>query len=216
MEPSKSSKLKVINIRGTSGSGKSTIVFNLLSAFKHRRVFLKSDTKRKYPYGYTIPELNLFIVGKYENQCGGCDSIISIDKALERVHKGYKRGYNVLFEGLMASGIVTKIANLKPLNLHVITLNTELNTCLERVQQRRKEKGKLEPLNPKNTNQKFQATRSSHKSLTAALGDKRIFFLSNEQAFFKTLELLKSKTKPKFIIGSRDYIFQKRNKLRAT
>lgn len=170
----------VINVRGTSGSGKSTLVFNLLSNYKSRAV-MDSTGKR---VGYVVPDMNLFIVGSYETATGGCDGIKTVDMVMFRVLRAYELGYSVLFEGLLISGINSKLIELsKKVNMVAFTLNTPLEVCLKRVTKRRAKAGNTAELNPRNTEQKFKAVLSSRKALKEA--GVRVITCTNDRAYYK-------------------------------
>ncbi len=129
----------ITNIRGTSGSGKSTVVFNLLKHFRAEgelfAVFMhhaggeytipmdqEPDSSFDVHLGYQIfqhfdsnrPTYKspLRIVGKYLTPCGGCDGIKTQDEVSDRVRAWYNMGYEVLFEGLLISTIVGRWAEM--------------------------------------------------------------------------------------------------------
>ena len=79
----------LIQLRGTSGSGKSYIAFKILKKYNFNPV--KKDEKI---IGYYAEDANLFIVGKYETACGGCDSLKSQDDICKIIVYAMKNGYN--------------------------------------------------------------------------------------------------------------------------
>lgn len=145
----------IINIRGTSGSGKSTIIRSLMSMYA-----LKTPSRvdgRRQPSGYWLgSELDpmvSYVPGHYETACGGCDTLPSYDTIFDMVRATSMIGQHVVFEGLLVSE-ETK----RTLDLHqtvgpvlVIHLNTELDTCLDSIRQRRLARGDERELNPANT-----------------------------------------------------------------
>jgi hypothetical protein len=187
----------IINIRGTSGSGKSTLVRKVMECYP-----IKSRVKeegRKQPIGYILAKAlhkPLALVGHYETDCGGCDTINNMDDIYNRVRLADKAGYDVLFEGLLISADANRAVALHTdaLPVLVIALNTPLEQCLASVNQRRREAWerrieainaendaldaagrKLRPVpeykgdvNPKNTMSKFAGVKSSMKRLEAA------------------------------------------------
>lgn len=179
----------IINIRGTSGSGKSTVVVRLMEATA-RKDLLKQvwydgtrelliapgepvPAKPAVLRGYHIQSNSngesLRIVGKYETACGGCDGIKTQNEVQHRVQGWHNDGHNVLFEGLLISHIYGRWAQLakdNPGEFHFAFLDTPLETCLARVAQRRAARGNDKPLNPTNTEQKWKdARRVYHKAL---------------------------------------------------
>src|SRR5678815_803 len=90
----------IVNIRGTSGSGKSHIVHGIL---KQGHPIPQFKDGRKRPMGYVLEPERLFVVGSYETPCGGCDTIMSQDEIYDLIRDWARQGYNVLYEGLFAS-----------------------------------------------------------------------------------------------------------------
>ena len=63
----------IIDLRGTNGSGKSTTVRNVL---KHYTLMEQIPASGKpMALRYSWMGRSLFVLGKYDNQCGGCDTI---------------------------------------------------------------------------------------------------------------------------------------------
>jgi hypothetical protein len=162
----------IVNIRGTSGSGKTTIVLKLLKSFAHSQIWVDANGNEKLVpvneadspkpdgklWGYELPSLRLRIVGRYETPCGGCDGISTQQEVEDRVRLWHGKGYHVLFEGLLISHIYGRWAKLAQDvgrdNMMFAFLRTPLVTCLERVTARRSARGVTTPLNPTNTMQK--------------------------------------------------------------
>ena len=72
----------IIQVRGTSGSGKSHLVRLVMATFPSRFPVrdneLPTGKKRKHPVGYYMinpPHSPLFVPGHYESPCGGVDTI---------------------------------------------------------------------------------------------------------------------------------------------
>ena len=162
---------KIVNLRGTSGSGKSTVAFTFLKNFPSAEL-RGSDGKVK---GYVVDANSagltapVYILGKYTTACGGCDQIPTQQEAADRAVSAYKSGGHVLMEGLLASaagpgGAVTKTISDTGDAVFAI-LDTPLQTCIERVLARRAARGDERPFNPKNTNDKWTQTMSTAKTL---------------------------------------------------
>lgn len=106
----------IVNIRGTHGSGKSTLVREVMKRFDTAArerlgdspaisTLVLSKEGRKRPIGYKVANpfgAVIHVVGHYETACGGCDSISVVDEAYEEVLKAHKKGCHVLFEGILA------------------------------------------------------------------------------------------------------------------
>lgn len=113
--------MTIVNIRGTSGSGKSTLVKRLLDEFPHEPVTAQfPGMRRPSTVGYIIKgfhseEPDIFVVGRYDTQCGGCDSM-----SYKGAHDDFERmirdhaalEYNVIFEGLTVSSTITRWARV--------------------------------------------------------------------------------------------------------
>ena len=154
----------IIQIRGTSGSGKSTVMREVMKRTIEKGgewdpVFIE---RRKQPMMYRCGQL--IVLGHYESACGGCDTLGSaktVYSVIEKVQNNYTRvelnEYGeeivcepiILCEGLLLSED-TKWSSLLD-DLYVVFLTTGLDTCLERIAGRRRAAGNDKPLNPANT-----------------------------------------------------------------
>ena len=88
----------IINLRGTHGSGKSTIVRNVMGTYTDCTEIL--GVGRKRPWGYLCKKdglKDLFIPGHYETACGGCDTISIVEEAYDLIKRHASEGRNVLF-----------------------------------------------------------------------------------------------------------------------
>ena len=126
----------IINLRGTNGSGKSTIVREVMGHLQMHPFFIE---KRRRPIGYYSTEPKVWVVGHYETDCGGCDTITSLDNVYDEIHHAVAKGFNVLYEGIMASGEYRRCAELHKTghDIRVIALDVPIETCLESIQLRR-------------------------------------------------------------------------------
>lgn len=134
----------IINIRGTSGSGKTTLVRRIMEQFNGRLRIYTKDRKRPVGYLLTRPgKRSLFLVGHYETDCGGCDTITSVDRVYEIVDQAKAAGHDVLYEGLLISAEFRRTLALSQAGDHItIGLNTSLEESLASVNARRR--GSLE------------------------------------------------------------------------
>lgn len=156
--------MTIVSIRGTHGSGKSTICRKILDRYNGQPVMGVDARGRPAIHGYTaeLPSGDLFIVGRYDIACGGCDAVQPYAEIWPRVEKFAGDGYHVLFEGaLVSSSYGTIGAGMQRLQDDAgvqgvfAFLDTPLEECLRRIGERRKAKGNFEPLNPHNTTVKF-------------------------------------------------------------
>lgn len=145
----------LINIRGTSGSGKSTIIFALMEMFDATPI--KAGGKVT-DYRLTTPYGDVYIIGRYETACGGCDGIKTQDEVCARVRKYARKGH-VVFEGLLVTSCYSRYRVLldeldQPYVMAFMT--TPIKTCIRRVEKRRHARGNKKPLNPANTVAKYE------------------------------------------------------------
>lgn len=159
-------KLTVINLRGTSGSGKTYIVKQILAHGNWSR-WTDSDGKI---LGYYNESNRWAIVGSYETPCGGCDTIKTQAEVKSRIYMLLQWGYNVLFEGLVISTITQgwlDFANsIKPqANTMFCYLNTPIETCIQQVRSRRESNGKSPEFNTDNTVNRVKSIQSTRDKL---------------------------------------------------
>jgi hypothetical protein len=183
--------MTVINIRGTSGSGKSTIVKKLLDKHYHRPLLDAADNID----GYFIPSNNIdklstVVIGPYNKPTGGCDNISPLSDVFESVYT--ESGYHVIFEGLLVSRSKGRVIDLWNLldkkDLHIIHLTTSLEECLKGIEARRLAKGNVKPVNPFRTEETYTRVAKITRDLEF-LGIPT-YYLSREQALPKIEELL--------------------------
>lgn len=162
------SKLTVINLRGTSGSGKTSVVKNILSQniwtpwIYDGKIFAYYDENSRWA-----------VIGSYENACGGCDTIKTQNEVESRIEQFLNAGYNVVFEGLLISTLSSRWIKFSQkisdrANMLFYYLDTPIETCLERVKNRRISKGNVKPFNPTNTVERVKAIDTTYKKLSEA------------------------------------------------
>ena len=166
---------QIVNIRGCNGSGKTTIVRRFLTKLPTEPLGGKPGRPAGYrvdatPWGLQLP---VFVVGSYENTCGGADGIKTQEEIAERVVKAHEHGH-VLVEGLLMSkssdgGHVAPI--LKQHGAIFAFLDTPWDTCLERVLARRAEAGNEKPFDPEKTMRTaYEQCHRSYELLSEAGG----------------------------------------------
>lgn len=155
----------IINIRGTHGSGKSTVVRQIIERYAGQPMMLPNQKK---PAGYCMPgaakvqhyhfNRPLYVVGPYVTACGGCDAIQPYSDIWPRVADFAQRGH-VVFEGALIStnyGTIGEASEAYGDDFIFALLDTPLELCLERVRKRREAKGNMKPLNTKQTETKHR------------------------------------------------------------
>lgn len=148
--------MTIVNIRGTSGSGKSTLVHRMLKDFSHSELYGKFDgwkNSRVISHVIETPLVRTFVIGRYETQCGGCDSL-SYKGAFEDIEaliRKFALEGNVLFEGLTVSSVYgrfLKVSQDFPGQFVWCFMDTPEEECYRRIMLRNG--GKREPKRDKN------------------------------------------------------------------
>lgn len=180
----------IINVRGTSGSGKSSLVRRIMALYPTKEPIHVQG--RKQPLGYLldrgIPGMRkLYVPGHYETPCGGCDTISDgMDRIYGLIRMANMAGHNVLYEGLLVSAEVNRAQALKDegLPLLVVHLDIPLEICLAGINQRRRaKKPDAEDVNPKNTINKHKGSKRSMERFIE--GDVQVAICTNREDAFK-------------------------------
>lgn len=164
----------IVNIRGTNGSGKSTIVRTLMEG-RNPIPFVADGPGKRQVLGYSVrnpnPECHtpVAVVGRYETACGGCDTIKTQDEVQARV-RGHAPSRHVLFEGVIVSDIYGRykeMADNYPGEWLFAYLDTPLAVCFERIAGRRVAAGKpAEGFNRDLVTQKWENARRQFDKCT--------------------------------------------------
>ncbi len=158
----------IVSLRGTHGSGKSTIVTSVMKRFGSAPTLAEG---KKKPTGYFVNlpgKRLLYVVGPYETACGGCDAIQPYADIWPRIQRAAEEGHHVLFEGALVSssyGNIGRALEAYGRSAVFAFLDTPLEVCLERIKQRRAARGNFEPLNPANTEFKFRSVARSRQTI---------------------------------------------------
>lgn len=152
----------IVKIHGTSGAGKTTIVRDIMEMAT--QILPLGPVKRPEAYKLTMPNLvsPLYILGSYENTCGGMDGISSVQDQIDLIHKYAALGH-VVYEGLLMSTYHGKLGEAMNCygNNHVWAfLDTPIDVCIDRIKQRRLEAGNDKPLNEDNTRNRMKPIQS--------------------------------------------------------
>lgn len=162
----------IIQVRGTSGSGKSTAVRRFMETAEWTSEFRDG---RKNPYLYwtrDIPPGKVVVLGHYNSPCGGGDTIGSaaaIYDAIKEVIEG-NGPIPIVVEGLLLSEDSKWAKVLKEEGNEVVCLflTTPLDQCLSQIEGRRKAVGNEKPVNPKNTANRVGTIERARAKLTTA------------------------------------------------
>lgn len=187
--------MTIVSIRGTHGSGKSSIVTKIMGLYKTSEFVTYAPGKKPLTTGYSVPLPNgelLYVVGPYKTACGGCDAVQPYSEIIPRIREAADAGHHVLFEGALVSssyGTIGHAMNEYAPDAVFAFLDTPLEECLARIARRRAARGNLEPVNPKNTTIKFDNVART-KDQMARLGSRvRIVDIDHREPVRQVLKL---------------------------
>jgi ABC-type dipeptide/oligopeptide/nickel transport system ATPase component len=163
----------ILNIRGTSGSGKSTVVRQLMDHFDVESEIARPSTQRVWAY---LLRNGMYVLGRYETTCGGADTVGSFGKIRTQLNILARRG-DVVVEGLLWSHVFKssdEFARSTPHHVIFALLNTPADLCVRRVLARRRTVGNKRPFNPQNTSDKHRDIVRTQERLLRAGHDARI------------------------------------------
>lgn len=193
--------MRIINIRGTSGSGKSTIVHSYLlenEKYKDPVYGTLGPWKKPKIIGYLVSKPGrtpTFVMGRYETACGGCDSLSykgAHDDMEELVRTYAHEGLNVVYEGLVVSSTIGRWMRLSkefPTKFVFAYMDTPLEECYNRIVAR---SGRI----PKHTEEGKADFQIKYKScvhqieLLKEANENVVMLPSNKNGYEKFLELL--------------------------
>ena len=102
----------IVNLRGPGGSGKTTSVRKFMKLFASMEPII--DTEPRYGKTGRLLKPRILgyqnhgtfrVVGSYETDCGGCDTISDQATIRRLIEEWADAGYDVVFEGLLISSI---------------------------------------------------------------------------------------------------------------
>lgn len=131
----------IINLRGTNGSGKSTVAMKLMQSFANRELYGRLGPRRPEAYVVDIDSSKpLYVLGPYQTATGGIDAAgLDVLKVIDLLAKYSVIGH-VFFEGVVISTTFGAVgAWLAEYHKHdsiVAYLDTPLETCLDGVEAR--------------------------------------------------------------------------------
>ncbi len=164
----------IIQLRATSGGGKTTLVRQWLEGRLLQPIFVDG---RRNPIAYLV-DGHTVLLGHYNpgTQCSGADTIHTYAEVYALIRKYHAKGYHVLFESYLLSADTKQFLELyhDGLPFIVIRLTTDLDKCIDHINLRRKAKNpdKMD-VNPKHTIAKHKAIINSVAKLKTAGVDTR-------------------------------------------
>lgn len=101
-----SDNLKIVNIRGTNASGKSTIPMQMFANDNTTYVLTRKDDKGKdKDVAMVFPKYGYVAIGSYFGKTGGLDRIRTTQEQKDIIDLVSKLPYNIVFEGILASTV---------------------------------------------------------------------------------------------------------------
>lgn len=140
----------IINIVGTSGSGKSTAVRALMADRPCQPIHVEG---RATPIAYKVGD-NTIVIGAYSPGVGtgGCDTIKDVVKVYDLILLYHQQGFHVIYEGLFVMNHTRGVALQRETKaVTVLQLTTTLDECKAGVLARRSEVNNTKKLDWKNT-----------------------------------------------------------------
>lgn len=192
--------MAIINIRGTSGSGKSTLVRRFLDENEHFPQLEKlGDWKTPKIVGYIVPAkrprlLPTTVIGRYETQCGGCDSLSykGSHEDIEKMVRSAAQIGNVIFEGLTISSTVTrwqKVSDDFPGQYVWAFMVTPEEECYRRILARSGREPKRDHRGEADYNKKFRGC-NKHMREKREEGEQVLSLLSDDKGYEAMVRIL--------------------------
>lgn len=190
--------MTIIKLGGCNGSGKTSVARALLNVgdtWDEEAVTLKSGKKSKV-YHQDLSGVDVWILGKYDNACGGMDTIGDKHDRFDLVSRTATPDNIVFFEGLITGKTYGALGELSEGHRRggipwlYTFMDTPFDVCVQRVCLRRLEAGNREPFDPERT---MRSTFNSCERLHQKLRDG---VLPESGAFQHEVMLLNHKHKP--------------------
>lgn len=168
---------KIVKLHGCSGAGKTTVARSVLTSANvvHRIVPEGAKRPEAYACEFVGADAPIIVLGSYENNCGGMDSVPKAETAMKLVKEYHELGH-VLHEGLLQStyyGAMGIDSQQYGDDYIYAFLDTPIMTCLERVTHRRDVQQSKNKFNPQLTVDKYN-TIASLKEKLIKKGDHRV------------------------------------------
>lgn len=130
----------IVNLRGTNGSGKSTIVKCFLQMKPYIEVFGVLGPRRPEAYKVRLPNRWLYAIGPYQTNTGGIDAMPLSSGELIVLLEKYRKLGHIIFEGVIIStfyGAVGEWLCAHKDEAIVGFMDTPLDVCLEALASRK-------------------------------------------------------------------------------
>ena len=148
----------IVKLHGTSGAGKTTVARDLMKSAVS--VTPLGTARRPEAYMLSMQGFNhpLFVLGAYTSPCGGLDTVNDVNDQI-RLLEAYAKQGHVFYEGLLASEYYGRLGAVSAQygDSHLFAfLDTPIEVCIRRIQDRRLAAGNPKLLNPLNTRNRVQ------------------------------------------------------------
>lgn len=134
---------RLVNLRGTNGSGKSSVPFSFINADKRAFELTYEINGRNKVLATVCPTFGWLFIGPYRTKCGGLDAFKGNDQTADTLRMVWNLPFNILMEGVISSTVYSTYSELfKKMNadnsrhLTIVTLAPPVETCLARIQLR--------------------------------------------------------------------------------
>jgi hypothetical protein len=195
---------KLVNIRGTNGSGKSSIPLSFLKDDKSAFELIYYIDNKERVAATVFPSFGWIALGGYRTKCGGLDGYRNNKQTIDSLDLVWDLDYNIIMEGVLASTIRSTYGELfssvndrhtNKREILVCSLVPPFDVCLKRISARNGGK----PIKTEQVKQKYDVvTRGasyfselgissiSLDNSTIQLEDTREWFLSSIEPYFST------------------------------
>ena len=192
----------IINVAGTSGSGKTHLIRGFLAWAGKRGIVKPCFTEeRKSPIGYDIilprkqrpVKFVPHVVGAYEDvDSAGCDTFRDVVWIFDHIRKQHEAGRDVIYEGLFMMNMTRgpQLAAEFGEELCVLQLAVPLSVCLASINARREARGEGPLRNKENTVGNYKRAENYCVKMRGA--GARVIRVKREEALPALLEVLGS------------------------
>lgn len=184
---------KILSVRGTNSSGKTTVMNRLMALMVHHRDYTTKNGVFTHIY-LTADGRHVAFIGKYDGggTTGGADRVRNIRDVIEAIAEVSEYA-DVCVESMILSGLQTltgeiAYASVAHADLYTLFLTTPVDVCIADTQTRRAAAGNTKPFNPENLISKAHAVNLAYKKFESwGWSPER---LDREEAFQRCRELL--------------------------
>ena len=194
---------RIINIRGTNGSGKTTVARAIMRhLYPHKDYTTKNGV---FTHLFKTPaNLTVAVIGRYNSSAtGGVDRVKNVRDIVDAVAELAPHAH-IVMEGLLLSGLQQLTKDIEQAasghaTIHALTLDTPKDKCIEQTLKRRVEVGNDKPFDPtKSLIPKYRAVELAHLKMKSWGMDARL--VSQKDALIISLLLLNVQLNPEHAI----------------